>query len=502
MITLIEIDGFKTFKDFKVELAPFQVIVGPNGSGKSNLFDALHLLSRLADTDLASAFQEVRGDASELFTVLPNGQRTDRIRIAVEMLIDRKVQDSGGGEVELIDNAVALKKDAIVKYRRLRYELEVTLGTDTYGLDRFYITHESLQSIPVSKDNWYRKYNPSFADNWSPSPDEMVFIGTTLTPIGYVQSRLDASEEEKKALIIYQYPEDSDAEGRIKRFYANEVQRTVLSRVNDIDYLHIFAAREALRSFRLLRLNPEALRQPSSLKAPTSLSYEGGNLAATLARMRAEDKFALTDVSRDMANLVSGLLKIRVERDKLSEKYIIQAKTQDERTFSSQVLSDGTLRLLALATIRNDPHFQGVLCLEEPENGVNPLNFKKIARLLREMATDFADPQQMEEPLKQVLIATHSPSFISQKDVIDSLLLAITPSRIQGKNNPSIRVTRMIPVITPNSRYSIDMNENGDIAIESATLDTVRQYLESETMDEALDYLKQARTNLNNRGNI
>ncbi len=33
MLTQIEIDGFKTFKDFKVELAPFQVIVGPNGSG-------------------------------------------------------------------------------------------------------------------------------------------------------------------------------------------------------------------------------------------------------------------------------------------------------------------------------------------------------------------------------------------------------------------------------------------------------------------------------------
>jgi len=33
MITQIEIEGFKTFKDFKVELAPFQVIVGSNGSG-------------------------------------------------------------------------------------------------------------------------------------------------------------------------------------------------------------------------------------------------------------------------------------------------------------------------------------------------------------------------------------------------------------------------------------------------------------------------------------
>src|SRR5437660_11154888 len=87
MITQIEIDGFKTFKDFKVELAPFQVIVGPNGSGKSNLFDALHLLSRLADVDdLRLAFQapdnnpqKLRSDAHELFTALPNGQRTDRL---------------------------------------------------------------------------------------------------------------------------------------------------------------------------------------------------------------------------------------------------------------------------------------------------------------------------------------------------------------------------------------------------------------------------------------
>src|SRR5258707_15312073 len=68
MITQIEIDGFKTFKDFKVELAPFQVIVGPNGSGKSNLFDALQLLSLLADHDLYEAFQGIRGDASDLFT--------------------------------------------------------------------------------------------------------------------------------------------------------------------------------------------------------------------------------------------------------------------------------------------------------------------------------------------------------------------------------------------------------------------------------------------------
>src|SRR5437879_12884079 len=90
MITQIEIDGFKAFKDFKVELAPFQVIVGPNGSGKSNLFDALKLLSRIADNDLNTAFQELRGEANELFTTLPGGRSVDRIRIAVELLVNRK----------------------------------------------------------------------------------------------------------------------------------------------------------------------------------------------------------------------------------------------------------------------------------------------------------------------------------------------------------------------------------------------------------------------------
>jgi energy-coupling factor transporter ATP-binding protein EcfA2 len=51
MITKIEIDGFKTFNNFKIELSPFVIIAGANGSGKSNLFDAILLLSRLAETD-------------------------------------------------------------------------------------------------------------------------------------------------------------------------------------------------------------------------------------------------------------------------------------------------------------------------------------------------------------------------------------------------------------------------------------------------------------------
>jgi predicted ATPase len=69
MITKLEINGFKTFENFKITLSPLVVIAGANGAGKSNLFDALQLLSRLVESDLKTAFGEQRGDARSF---LPN----------------------------------------------------------------------------------------------------------------------------------------------------------------------------------------------------------------------------------------------------------------------------------------------------------------------------------------------------------------------------------------------------------------------------------------------
>ena len=135
--------------------------------------------------------------------------------------------------------------------------------------------------------------------------------------------------------------------------------------------------------------------------------------------------------------------------------YEIVVETVDEHIQPAQVLSDGTLRLLALAAIRNDPQYHGVLCLEEPENGVHPLHLHEMARILREMATDFHDPRQVNESLKQVLITTHSPIFISQPEIIDALLLVITPRRVRYHNIPSVRLTQMVPVLTQRSHFQL-----------------------------------------------
>lgn len=367
MITHLELDGFKTFQDFKLELTPFQVIIGPNGSGKSNLFDALRLLSQLADSDLRSAFQALRGEVGELFTMLPDGRPTHRMRLAVEMLVERRVQDSWGAQANL-------------KYTRLRYELEIVLRTDNQGLERLYVTWESLDSIRRKDDTWFERHVGKAKEAWRQplkTGRTSPFISTT-------------SEAGTTTIYLHQ-----DGRSGRKASVAEKAERTVLSGVTNTEFPHAFAAREEMRTWRFLQLNPQVLREPSSMLAHPFVEPDGSNLPSALARMQAEDPLILNDVSRDLANLVPGILKVEVEKDQPRNRYIIWARTQDGRSFSSRVLSDGTLRLLALITLKNDPQYHGVLCFEEPKTAYTP----SVSRMRNECAISWylIIPVQMTE---------------------------------------------------------------------------------------------------------
>ncbi len=201
MITLIEIDGFKTFQNFKLELSPFQVIVGTNGAGKSNLFDALRLLTRLVDTDLRSAFQELRGEAAELFTLFPDGHSANTITLAVEMLVNRTIKDSWGAQASL-------------KFIRMRYELEI-MRVNEQGLERLYVTNESLKAIARGEDQWSKKHGLTVQNGWLPkvTGGRVAFISTERAQnslpevknallFAYTVTRIDPSQQSTPPLRV------------------------------------------------------------------------------------------------------------------------------------------------------------------------------------------------------------------------------------------------------------------------------------------------------------
>ncbi|WP_030164582.1 AAA family ATPase [Spirillospora albida] len=67
MITHIEIDGFKSFLDFKLDVPPFLALVGPNASGKSNLFDAIDYVRDALMSSEEALLAARRGRPQELF---------------------------------------------------------------------------------------------------------------------------------------------------------------------------------------------------------------------------------------------------------------------------------------------------------------------------------------------------------------------------------------------------------------------------------------------------
>ena len=126
------------------------------------------------------------------------------------------------------------------------------------------------------------------------------------------------------------------------------------------------------------------------------------------------------------------------------------------RSFSSRVISDGTLRLLALLTVLNDPNRGGVLCFEEPENGVHEARGAALIECLRSTAGYFGS-----EPAAcfQILVNTHSPAVMAalQDEVV---VVADLISTIRRGGQRTVR-TRMRTGVTADSetgltRFEVD----------------------------------------------
>jgi len=79
-----------------------------------------------------------------------------------------------------------------------------------------------------------------------------------------------------------------------------------------------------------------------------------------------------------------------------------------EVALNSQQMSDGVLRLLAIASLLYVEHLPTVLTFEEPENGMHPQLLREVVQLLRDL-THRKPPNRC-----QVFFSTHSPYVLDE----------------------------------------------------------------------------------------
>jgi predicted ATPase len=227
--------------------------------------------------------------------------------------------------------------------------------------------------------------------------------------------------------------QDGGSQGKPQRRAASKLPRTVLSRVNAAESPTATLARNEMRSWRLLQLEPSALRKPDTFEAKPSLGADGAGLPATLYRLAQRDRSnggggpagsrVYAQVACRLAELIDDVRGVEIDRDEKRQLLTLRVRQRDGTSHPAMALSDGTLRFLALAVLELDPETTGLICLEEPENGIHPERIPAMLQLLQDIAVDTDEPVGLDNPLRQVIVNTHSPAVVGEV-LEESLLMA------------------------------------------------------------------------------
>ena len=403
MLTRLKVHGFKNLANVDVSFGPFTCIAGANGVGKSNLFDAITFLSALADRPLMEAAKSVRdernraGDVRSLF--LKHGlEHVDDMSFEAEMLV------SPTGSDDLGQTATAattfLKYSLVLRYCR---------DESSPSAERLEVIKEELDYITRGKSKSQLQFPNTL--EWRNS----VVTGVTRRGAPFLSTVGEGADRKVKM-------HQDGRSGIPRELPAGNLPRTVLSSANAGESPTALLARREMQSWRLLQLEPSSLRDSDPFNAPAHVGVDGSHLASTLHHLarkeignghgQGKEPSIFARVANRLSLLVENVREVKIDEDRQRELFTLQIVDREHNLHAARALSDGTLRFLALAVLEHDPDAQGLLCFEEPENGIHPERIAPMLELLKDLCVDTAEPVGDENPLRQVIVNTHSPAVV------------------------------------------------------------------------------------------
>ncbi|MBM4432314.1 MAG: ATP-binding protein, partial [Chloroflexi bacterium] len=373
MIVRVEALNYRCLRYVAQSLDPFQVLIGPNASGKSTFLDVVAFLAdQVREKEgVASAVAERAPDVRDLCWM----RQGETFELVVEAAIPEGLRRKNGA------------------HTRVRYEVGVGLHHVTGELN---LLAESL---------WLRP-EPSSAD--TPQPQRTLFPLPPAPPTGIVRPPRKRSPPGWRR-VLNKVPESGNDYFRSETSDWNNLfrlgpRRSALANLpedEDKFPVSIWFRRLLLEGTQRLALNSAALRRPSPPGSPRRFLPDGSNLPWVVCDLEENSAHRLREWIDHVRTAVPDLRAIRtVERPEDRHRHLV-VDYDTGLSAPSWLVSDGTLRMLALTVLAYLPNLQGIYLIEEPENGIHP---RAVETVLRSLSSVYG---------AQVLLATHSPVILS-----------------------------------------------------------------------------------------
>ncbi len=403
----LRLPAFKSVRDARLQVGPLTLIVGRNGSGKSNIIDGLAVLQALAG-------------GSDLRDALDGGRSGPIVR---------------GGS----DGCAPIGSDSFsIGCTAAKDGLTVRLDLEVQVRPTLQIVSEHLWSV--------RRAGPRRGD-----PLSYLKTDPPETDSGDIRARW---ENEKRGV-------NPPLSFRATQLLTSQVATRVPVTSQAGRKVHEAAevVTEALAGIFILDPVPHQMREYVPAK-DSHLRRNADNLSATLARLMSDP-----DLREEILRMTRRLSEAQVaDLSTVSSELGDVMVTVDEkiggsvRQVPARLMSDGTLRFLAIAAAMLDTPADGVaadsgrlLVIEELENGLHP---SQAALLLSRLKATAAERRV------QTLATTHSTAILDALSGSDHEAVVVSSRDEQGWSH----VTRLTDF--PDYFEVVGRHSLGDSAIE------------------------------------
>jgi predicted ATPase len=344
MLRQISITNFKSLVNIHhLKLPRLAVFFGAHSAGKSNLLEAIQTLARLGTArTLAEALQDpFRGHPLEAFSFPSGGLPTVRAQTCAEF-----------------------KLEALLNTGTDSYEYRITVSIDPRS-----------GSLAVEDE-----YLAALTGTGNPRGNPLI------------ESREGELRVRRRSKPAHPRQEPLG------------LHHTLLSdpRLGGVEYSGLERCREELLGWTAYSLDPHvSMRRAAGPAEVSGIGVSGEDITPYLYRLRTEREEEYGKLVRTLSAVAPGVEDVAVDLDPRRGTLGLTVRSNGV-AYSSRILSDGTLRLLALCAIAVNPWSGSLLAIEEPENGVDPHGLEPIVELLVTLALEGG---------RQVLVTTHSPLF-------------------------------------------------------------------------------------------